>query len=139
MKDWTVKQCLNAGPGRHRVSHGLYLWVSPDRTTRRWIHRFTKPNTGRVTEMGLGSMDLVSLAEARDKVLEARRAVKNGQDPIEQRESDKRAKVTFAEVAVQYLAHRAHRYRNPNTVKGLKLLLLTHAAPLGSMAVADIG
>ena len=80
MRDWTVKQCQNAGAGKHRVSHGLYLWVADDKATRRWIHRYTKPSSGRVTEMGLVSLDLLSLADAREAVRDARIKVKQGLD-----------------------------------------------------------
>jgi hypothetical protein len=68
MRDFTVKQVQAAAPGRHRVSQSLYLYVSPNGQTGRWLFRFTKPTTGRVTEMGLGSADVMTLAEAKAKV-----------------------------------------------------------------------
>jgi Arm DNA-binding domain len=53
-------------PGAYCDGGGLYLAVSKT-GTRKWSFRFTRPSTGRVTEMGLGSARLVALAKAREK------------------------------------------------------------------------
>jgi hypothetical protein len=92
MKNWTVKQVERAAPGRHRVSESLYLFVGPN-GVRRLIFRYTKPSTSRVTETGLGRLDTVTLAEARAKVLEYRRMVAQGLDPVE-RKREQRAEST---------------------------------------------
>jgi integrase len=139
VKDWTVKQVQGAAPGRHRVSASLYLYVSPDGHNRRWIFRYTKPATGRVSETGLGSADVVTLAVARAKVFEARRLVARGADPVEQRRSARTAVMTFTSVAADYLAVKARTYRNANSIKNEQLLLLTHAGDLGPKPIADIG
>jgi integrase len=139
MRDFTVKQVQAAGPGRHRVSASLYLYVPPDGQGRRFIFRYTKPSTGRVTETGLGSFDVVSLAEARAKALEYRRMIAKGQDPVEAKRSQRTGSTTFASVAADYLAVATRRFRNANSAKNEQLLLFTHAAALGPQSVADIG
>jgi len=59
----TARAAANTKPGRYDDGAGLYLVVSPS-GARKWA--------GKVTKAGLGSADLVSLAEARDKAHEAR-------------------------------------------------------------------
>src|SRR5262249_4526811 len=49
-------------PGMHGDGGGLYLRVSR-RGTKSWIFRYRQ--NGRLRDMGLGSANLVSLAEAR--------------------------------------------------------------------------
>jgi hypothetical protein len=137
MENWTVKQCEKATRGRHRVSESLYLFVGPN-GAKRWIFRYTKPNTGRVTESGLGSADVLTLAEARAKVHECRRMVARGEDPIEQKREQRTANVTFASVVTAYMAVQERRYRNPNSARDEHRLLLTHAGTLGSLPVASI-
>jgi hypothetical protein len=51
-------------PGRHGDGGGLYLSISND-GRRRWVFLFTQE--GKLREMGLGSAQDVSLADARDK------------------------------------------------------------------------
>ena len=54
--------------GYHRCDRGLYLQVS--RTgTKSWIFRYKSPVTSKQREMGIGSLDVVSLAEARKIVV----------------------------------------------------------------------
>ena len=61
-------------PGEHADCDGLYLQVrrgAGDRLSRSWIFR-TKVG-GRERELGLGSVERVSLAEARRKAVGARK------------------------------------------------------------------
>jgi integrase len=139
MRDFTVKQVQAAAPGRHRVSASLYLFVGPNGQTRRWIFRYTKPSTGKVSETGLGSFDVLSLAEARAKVHEARRMVARGDDPVEAKRGARAASVTFAAVAAEYIDVQARRFRNPGSTKNVRLLLMKHASVLGEQPIANIG
>ena len=73
-------------PGRYgdggRGSHGLYLRVwerANGRIGKAWAQRITI--NGRRTNFGLGPYPIVSLAEAREKALENRRAAYQGRDP----------------------------------------------------------
>jgi hypothetical protein len=69
-------------PGLHRVSANLYFRVTGG-NGRSWIFRYWQG--GKAHEMGLGSVSLVSLAEARDKVFEYRRLLLGGGNPLEHR------------------------------------------------------
>jgi hypothetical protein len=86
MKDWTaleVAKCRT--PGTWRVSRNLYLQVEPagdgQGITKSWICRYMLD--ARARSMGLGSLELVSLAEARDRAVAARKLLLDGVDPIE--------------------------------------------------------
>jgi integrase len=139
VKDLTYKRILALKPGRHWASESLYVFVAPDSQTRRFIFRYTKPSTGRVSEKGLGRLDKdITLKEAKDKRDEYRKLVRDGGDPVEAKNS-KANTVTFASVAADYLAVAERRFRNPGSVRNVKLLLLTHAADLGPKPIANIG
>ena len=78
----TARQVQTKGPGVYADGGGLYLRVTPT-LARLWLYRFQV--RGRRRDMGLGSAELYSLAEARQKALEARKLVAEGTDPIEAR------------------------------------------------------
>ena len=66
--------------GRYSDGHGLMLFVQ--RTgARSWVQRITLPD-GRRADRGLGSVDLVSLAQAREWALANKLAVRKGIDPF---------------------------------------------------------
>ena len=74
--------------GMYADGAGLYLQVTGDGAPflgKSWIFRFKL--SGKAREMGLGSLSLVGLAEARMKAVECRRQVHEGIDPIEARRS----------------------------------------------------
>ncbi|MDE0353864.1 MAG: tyrosine-type recombinase/integrase [bacterium] len=76
----TVKRPGRYGDGRG--SHGLALVVQPRKgggVRKSWVQR-VRINE-RTTNLGLGAFPVVSLAEARRKALENRRAIEQGQDP----------------------------------------------------------
>lgn len=65
-----------------RGSHGLYLrvWLRPNgRVGKAWAQRLRIG--GKVTSLGLGPYPIVTLAEARAKALDNRRAAHAGRDP----------------------------------------------------------
>ena len=67
---------------------GLYLQCTAgaDGGIRKsWLYRFARK--GREREMGLGSAESVSLAEARAKAVECRKLHEAGIDPIEHRKA----------------------------------------------------
>lgn len=103
-----------AKPGQHSDGKGLYLRVSPS-GSRQWVFRFTVPGGGRVTEMGLGSANSVTLAEARRLADEARREVAAGRSPVEARREAAKAtigKPTFGQCALGYIAAHEASWRN---------------------------
>ena len=128
-------------PGRHSDGGGLYLSISSNaRTTRRrWVFLYTWH--GKVREMGLGSVDVMPLARARQLAADARVDVAAGRDPIEERKSARKAsqgKKTFGEVADALIEAKAAAWRNPKHRAQWVMTLTNYAAPLRSLAVDDI-
>ena len=119
--------------GRHNVAPGLYLIVTA--RGRRWAFRYTKPSTRRVTELGLGSASVLSLAEAREKAHDYRRVVAKGQDPVEQKREQRRSQIPFAEMANVYLAIKQQEWRGERSYHKIFLLLNTHASSLATKPV----
>lgn len=81
-KRLTARQVQTLGPGYHADGGGLYLQVTAS-LARSWIYRFQI--SGRRREMGLGSVAVLSLQDARQEAQSARRLVAQGTDPIEHR------------------------------------------------------
>lgn len=96
-------------PGRYGDGNGLYLHVR-DGGSRQWIVRVTVQ--GKRRDIGLGSVDTVTLEEAREAATEMRRAAKRGMDPIAERR--RQAGIPSYEEAARQL-WRDHRdtWKNP--------------------------
>ncbi|UPL08356.1 Putative prophage CPS-53 integrase [Pseudomonas sp. IsoF] len=76
----SVERLLRSGEkAMHSDGQGLYLKVSA-MGSGSWIYRF-KLN-GRSRDMGLGTVDDITLVQARDSASQARKIVKGGSDPI---------------------------------------------------------
>lgn len=99
MAGLTPLEVKNAKAGRHADGKGLYLLVKPS-GAKSWVLRVQVG--GRRRDYGLGSLDLISLAEARDRALEYRKVAKSGLDPSLERKRAQRVIPTFEEAARQY-------------------------------------
>ncbi|MCY1320411.1 Prophage integrase IntA [compost metagenome] len=97
-----VKQLTE--PGKYGDGNGLYLVVDKS-GAKRWMLR-TLVN-GKRTDIGLGGMSLVSLAEAREKALEYRKLARAGGDPLASKREARRFVPTF-KVAAETV-HEEHK------------------------------
>lgn len=131
--------------GRYSDGGGLYLDIAGD-GRRRWLFMFNQglTSSGRVrrVEMGLGSARDVSLAEARSRAEDARRKLRDGINPIEDREAPKRTP-TFWEVAEEVLAsveasgkNDKHRQQWRNTLETYCKPI--HNKPVDAVTTSDI-
>ena len=140
------KQVALMPPGRHRVEGepGLYLYVSSDQQTRRWIFRFTSPVSKRVTETGLGAVPVISLADAKTKAHDMRKQIANGVCPINAKRKELASRVTFREVADQWIETHKASWKlgwdgsEGSQMKTAKLLLYHHGAPLANLPVSEV-
>lgn len=124
-------------PGTYGDGSGLYLQVrGPEE--RSCLFRFKLH--GRPHLLGLGALTEVSLAEAHEGAMAARKLVRQGIDPIEQRRASRAEQAakaglsTFSEVADAYIAaHEAswrkakHRQQWRNTLDTYAFLLFCQA------------
>jgi integrase len=130
--------------GRHAVGHGLYLQVS-EWNTRSWIFRYTRDGVQR--HMGLGSVEYVTLQQARQKAFELRQElILNGVDPLVSKHEDKRAKLlastrakTFKQCALDYIAAHEDSWRGNHSRKQWIESLTNHVFPkIGDMPIGAI-
>lgn len=107
--------------GYHHDGAGLYLKVTTS-GAKSWLfcYRFN----GRSREMGLGSENQVSLAEARIRMQEARKILANKQDPLEiKKKAEAKARleaaknITFKECATAYIDAHKNGWRNDKTAQ----------------------
>jgi Arm DNA-binding domain/Phage integrase central domain len=151
-----------ATPGMYGDGGGLYLQVT-GAGAKSWIFRYwvqerdattgqpvRDPTTNKVRgtsrEMGLGSLNVVSLSEARDLADQYRRLRHQGADPIEARRAvrDQAAfeaarTISFKDAATAYIdAHRAG-WRNAKHADQWSTTLEAYAYPaFGEMSVQAI-
>lgn len=92
--------------------------------------------------MGLGPVDLVTLAEARELARERRKLVLAGVDPIARRRtaqaSARSTGMTFAEVAALYIAAHRDGWRNAKHAAQWASTLDTYCAALQAMPVSRV-
>src|SRR5829696_9317028 len=67
-------------PGRYAVGDGAYLQISA-RGTKAWVFCYQRDGVAR--HMGLGPCGLITLAEARERARAARKALLDGEDPLQ--------------------------------------------------------
>jgi integrase len=136
-RKFTEKTILFASPGRHYVGDGLILIVSPDRQNRRWMHRYTSPITGRVTEAGLGPHPVITLEDARAKVLEHRRLVRSGVDPVQHRKAERQASVTFKEASDGFFAQHLKHW-TPGHQNDVRYMIDVHGKAIANIPLAKL-
>src|SRR5271165_1122041 len=128
--------------GRHSDGAGLYLIVDPS-GAKRWAFLFRQ--NGRLREMGLGGLNAVTLATARDLAAECRKIVALGGDPIgdrkreaKRKQEEERAKKTFGEVAEEFIKSHESEWSNAKHVAQWRMTIDVYAAPLKPRPVAEI-
>jgi len=130
-------------PGAYADGAGLYLRVSKW-GTKSWGFRFSLD--GKPRWMGLGSVNNVSLARARDKAHHCRTLLSEGIDPIDHRRAEKSRRrleaartTTFRELAEDYIARNKSGWSNEKHAAQWSSTLETYAHPvLGKLAVGEI-
>ena len=125
----------SAPPGRHADGNGLYLFVQPS-GTRSWIQRLVV--RGRRRELGLGSLALVPLAEAREKALANRKLARQGGDPLAEKRRTEGIP-TFAEAATRALEQKQAGWRNRKHAREWLSSLRRLAFPrIGKVPVSEV-
>jgi integrase len=96
-------------PGRYNDGDGLFLELTgPNKGN--WQLRATI--NGRRRDIGLGSLSLVSLKDAREAAFELRRDIQRGIDPVAERRRRKVEILTFKAAAVLAHAERKASWKN---------------------------
>ncbi|MCB1470488.1 MAG: integrase arm-type DNA-binding domain-containing protein [Rhizobiaceae bacterium] len=129
-------------PGRYGDGGGLYLHVAPG-GSKSWVLRATVK--GRMTpegnpyrvEIGLGSVELVSLAEAREAALPLRKLARDGVNPLDEK---RRETLTFKDAAERVHKQLLPTWRNKKHAETWLATVETYAFPtLGGRFLESIG
>lgn len=137
-------------PGLHFVGgvSGLALQILPPTSGgpggRTWILRATIG--GKRRDMGLGGFPDVTLAMARDAARKAREKIRDGVDPIAERQAARSALladaakvVSFKEAAEAYIVVHEASWKNPKHRAQWRSSLKSYAYPsIGALSVRDI-
>ncbi len=137
-------------PGRYGDGAGLYLLVrSPH--AKFWLFRYTR--SGKMHEMGLGpakGRTAVSLAQARAKARQLHDAVREGRNPLAERDVEaakakadaaraEAAAMTFGDVADMFLAAHEPSWRNPKHRQQWHNTLRDYVLPvIGDLSVGSV-
>jgi integrase len=130
-------------PGRYGDGAGLWLQVAP-KGGKSWLFRYMRD--GKARHMGLGPVEIVSLANAREMARDARKLLFHGQDPIQARDAARAAArtnaargITFKESAEKLIAAQESGWRNRAHRAQWKSTLATYAYPtLGDLPVSAV-
>lgn len=114
---------------------GLYLVVARN-GNKTWVLRTVIK--GRRCDLGLGSTDQTSLADARDEAARLRRIARAGDDPQAERRREREGIPTFEETARQVHAAEAATFRNEKHKKQWLASLASVFGAFGSRRVSDI-
>lgn len=128
----------------YRLSDGgnLYFCVRPN-NSRSWQFRYKRPSQDKVTYLSFGTYPDMTLAEARDKALEARRMISEGIDPQLAKAEQKAMAIveqnaTFLFVAEQWKSTKGGRIKE-KTLHGNWRKLELYAFPkLGAIPVTKL-
>ena len=131
-----VKAAL-ANPGTYQDGDGLFLKVGKTGAAS-WLVRLQQD--GKRRDIGLGSAKLLTLAEARQKAGQLRKAVKvEKRDVLAERKDEVAAKVTFSAAARQYHTENEAGWKSKVYARQWLASLENYAFPkLGNVATGSI-
>ena len=137
-KRLTHMQVRQALPGRYSDGRGLRLVVldrGGPRPWRYWSQRLVVQ--GKRRDLGIGSVDDVSLAEARDMAETNQKIARSGGDPCAGAAPEKGP--TFTEVYQVVTKNRSKNWKTPGTTASWSRMFENDVLPaIGHMPVADI-
>jgi integrase len=139
----TVAKIGSLPTGYHADGGGLYLQVAPG-GGRSWIFRYQV--AGKRRDMGLGSISIVGLAEARKVAHECRRLLFEGIDPLERKRAGRSAAaletakaITFRQCAEGYIAAHKAGWRDHKSQQQWEQSLAAYVYPrFGALPVQTV-
>lgn len=126
----TEKKLSRLKDGFHADGGNLYLSIRG--VSRSWVFRFKSPLTGKIRQMGLGSLPDVSLTEAREIAFQCRKMLKDGIDPLIQKRSGRLKtpqQILFKVVAGSYINDKSRQWKGRQTKREMETLLCLYADP----------
>lgn len=127
--------------GRYADGNGLYLVIDPS-GARRWMQRLMIG--GKRRDIGLGSVRIVSLDEARENALRNKRIARLGGDPLAQKRQQQGQAISFRDVAFKVHEQHESAWKNEKHKAQWLSSLENHAfpkigyKPVGEITSADV-
>lgn len=122
--------------GRYADGNGLYLVVDPS-GAKRWLLRTVIQ--GKRTDIGLGGLSVVSLAEARELALSYRKVARQGGDPLAEKRANTKVIPTFKAAAETVHAEHKATWKNAKHAQQWINTLTAYAFPqIGNLTVDRI-
>lgn len=154
----TDRKVRTAKPGMYADGGGLWLQVTSNgdnKLNRSWLFRFATgaikiSKSGKIRRverlMGLGALDIVSLADARQRATECRKLREQGTDPIEAKKVQRATQANAAARAMSfdqcrdaYIAAHRDSWKNIKHAAQWRNTLTTYASPVfGSLHVGTV-
>ena len=128
----------NLGPGKHADGQGLWL-IKRHNAAGRWMLRIVV--NGKRREMGLGRWPDVSISEARERAAAARRQLRDGVDPIDERARLRQQidRLSVADAIEQCFIARKAQLKGDGVAGRWMSPLKVHVIPrIGSKAIEDL-
>lgn len=129
-------------PGLYNDGEGLYFQIT-QKGSRSWALRFKLH--GKPRQMGLGSFPAISLATARDLARDARGKVKQGIDPIKDRDdvaAEAKAvaanSITFEKAATEFIAERKATWSDPKAERYWTNAVGNHCGAINGIPVLGV-
>jgi integrase len=131
------------GPGMYADGGSLYLRIA-EGGSRQWIFRYVA--NGRMRDMGIGPVHTLTLQEARERAIEARKLRLDGIDPIDHKRAQRASGVaaaakqmTFKQCAEGFIKDNEAEWTNPKHRLEWRVTLGKYVFPkLGSLPVEAI-
>jgi integrase len=141
LKDVTVRRATK--PGMYADGAGLYLRVGPT-GAKAWVFRYRRD--GKLHDLGLGPLNAVGLASARQRAQRCREQRLDGIDPLGAKRAGRDAarlaaakSVTFKDCADAYVSAHQVAWRNAAWRKQWPAILTAYVYPVfGAMPVHEI-
>ena len=139
----TDRVCKTAPPGpkvrKLSDGQGLQLWIQPS-GSRQW--RLAYRQHGKQKVLSIGAYPLISLKEAREAALEAKKQLTQGLDPAAVKRDQKIAEAadtdTFKRISQEYLEKLRGEGRARTTMKKVEWLLSLAYPDIGAQGITKI-
>ena len=120
----SARAVATATKGKYEDGGGLRLVVSA-KGSKRWVFRYTLNRKRR--EMGLGPYPVITLVKAREDAMTARRMVRDGTDPIEEKKRLTVTIPTFRQCATDFILTHEAGWKNAKHVSQWRNTINTYA------------
>src|SRR5262249_23119011 len=132
----TMREIQALPPGKRLyLGYGLVLKVMP--TGRYWYFRYTKPSTGKPTEVSIGPWPEYGYSSARQVATELHVMVLQKKDPADEARKREGSKITFEQACDRWIETQKSSW-SKGQMRNVELFLKKHGKALATKSVAHI-